>query len=160
MSDKLWNNDREIHEKIHNKFKVLSTNIRSLPKNFQELALVVETYQPDIITLSEIWDPHIGVANLKGYHDLTMKTRKLKISIKSRSKKFKKKKKSNIGGGVGIYIAKKHKVEQLENINNIKMSCLEVTAVKAFIDKYVIEIVSIYRPPHSSTNNTIHDLSL
>ena len=40
------------------------------------------------------------------------------------------------------------------------MSCLEVTAVKAFIDKYVIEIVSIYRPPHSSTNNTIHDLKI
>ena len=93
-SDKLWTNDREIHEKIHNKFKVLSTNIRSLPKNFQELALVVETYQPDIITLSEIWDPHIGVANLKGYHDLTMKTRHFhKIKIK----KTKKKKKSNIG---------------------------------------------------------------
>ena len=86
-------NNREIHERIHNKFKVLSTNIRSLPKNFQELALVVETYQPDIITLSEIWDPHIGVANLKGYHDLTMKTRKLDISIKSRPKKNQEKEK-------------------------------------------------------------------
>ena len=157
-SDKLWTNDREIHWKIHNKFKVLSTNIRSLSKNFAELSQLVETYHPDIITLSEVWDPHIGVANLNDYHDLTMKTRKLDLSNKSRSKKSKKKKKSNIGGGVGIYISKKHKVQQLENINKIKMSCLEATAVKVFIDKYVIEIVSIYRPPHSSTNNTIHDL--
>ena len=72
---KLWTNDKEIKDKIANKFSLLSINIRSLPKNFLELELSVNKYKPDVVQLSEVWNPHIGAAHLKDYYPQIAKTR-------------------------------------------------------------------------------------
>ena len=108
-SNKLWTNDAEIHKVMSNKYSILSTNVRSLSKNHSELAQIARKYRPDVIVLSEIWNPHPGAAHLNGFHEIKMKTR---LSTK--------------GGGVGLYFSKKHKFEMLENLNNQHMKCLEV----------------------------------
>ena len=47
------------------KFSIMSINIRSLPKNFSELEISVDKYKPDIVQLSEVWNPHLGACKNK-----------------------------------------------------------------------------------------------
>ena len=72
---KLWCNDEEIKSKMSNKLSIMSINIRSLPKNFSELEISVDKYKPDIVQISEVWNPHLGAAHLKDYHTMIAKTR-------------------------------------------------------------------------------------
>ena len=88
-SKKLWTNDSEINDRIFNKNVIMSTNIHSLARNHSELTQISLNYAPVVIVLREIWNPHIGAVNLKGFHQLIAKTRPLYR-----------------GGGVGIYISK------------------------------------------------------
>ena len=104
---KLWTNDKEIKDKIENKFSLLSINIRSLPKNFLELELSVNKFKPDVVQLSEVWNPHIGAAHLKDYYPQIAKTRS-----------------SSNGGGTGLFVDKKYKFELLESVNNLQMNIL------------------------------------
>ena len=126
---------------MSNKYSILSTNVRSLSKNHSELAQIARKYKPDVIVLSEIWNPHPGAAHLNGFHEIKMKTRL-----------------STIGGGVGLYFSKKHKFEMLENLNNQHMKCLEVIGAKVTLGKYVVKIISIYRSPSSNQVDSIQDL--
>ena len=83
---------------------------------------------------------HIGAVSLTGFQ------------AKTRS--------SSRGGGVGIYISKQHRFEVLEKVNNLSMKCLEIIGVKVYLGKYVVKIISIYRPPNANLLETIHDMDL
>ena len=40
------------------------------------------------------------------------------------------------------------------------MKCLEIIGVKVYLGKYVVKIISIYRPPNANLSETIHDMDL
>ena len=68
------NVNREI---TNSKFNILSTNIRSLNTNFQNLVyfLVTNDIEPDIICMTEIWKPGENNLNIQGYAGPFTKTR-------------------------------------------------------------------------------------
>ena len=137
---KLWCNDEEIKSKMSNKLSIMSINIGSLPKNFSELEISVDKYKPDIVQISEVWNPHLGAAHLKDYHTMIAKTRI-----------------SSHGGGVGLFINKKYKFELIESVNNLQLSILEAIGAKVTFGKNIVKIISIYRPPRNDRLRTIQD---
>ena len=100
--------DNKIKEMIDNyKYSLFSTNIRSLNRDFSQLRCIVNEFQPDFVTISEIFRPQKDFVKLNDYH-LLMKTRE-GISR---------------GGGVALYAKKIFDLEPIEKIN----SCLLYTS--------------------------------
>ena len=57
----IWTDELKIRSKISQyNYKLLLTNIRSLNRNFTEIESLVSKYKPDLVCLSEIWDPYTG----------------------------------------------------------------------------------------------------
>ena len=95
-----------ISQKIEeNKYSMFTTNIRSLPKHFPELELMISEFKPDIVTLAEVWKPYRAGVTIEGYHEIITKLRPNGVR----------------GGGVGIYLSRKYKYEKNDKINNLQL---------------------------------------
>ena len=108
-------------------FSILSSNIRSLNRNFPELQTLLSS-SPEVafsaITLQEVWStthPH----PLPGYHPLISNTRDKSLHN------------PNCGGGVGIYAHKSFKVEVLKSLNIF---------VKGVFESLWVKLTSIHNP--------------
>ena len=137
----IWTDKKQILNKIRSKVVIASTNVRSLKKNHQELTSVIEEIQPKAFCIQETWDPHLGVASIKGY-DLLVKTRK-----------------ERRGGGVGLYIDKGTKYNRLEDLDKLELKNLEIIGVRLLIKRQEVTLVSVYRAPDSKPDETIRELT-
>lgn len=113
-----------------------------MTKNLSQFKQTMENIPADFIVLQEIWKPHKPYVQLPEYHEIITKTR-------NNNKK---------GGGVGIYVATKHKYENYNEINNLNLKVIEAVGVKVTLKNTQTNIISIYRPPNSNSINWIEDL--
>ena len=135
--------DNKIKKIIDNhKYSLFSTNIRSLNRNINQLRCIVNEFQPDFVTISEIFRPQKDFVKLQDYH-LIMKTREGK----------------NRGGGVALYAKKIFDLVPIENINGLKLDKVEAIAAKLKMNDSSISIIAVYRPPECTINETINDLN-
>jgi hypothetical protein len=66
-------NDNELHNKIkENRFTLFSKNIRSLTKNLIELNFIAQKFEPDVLTVQEIWKPYGPFVTINNYHEIIM----------------------------------------------------------------------------------------
>ena len=136
------NDDKLIKKFNENKFSLISINIRSLTKHLSELKQITEKFEPDIITLSEIWRPHGPYVAINNYHEIIMNVRPPGKS----------------GGGTAIYVKKTHKIEKTDKFDQIKLKKIEISAIKVISNRSEVLILSMYRPPDCSITDTINDL--
>ena len=142
-SDKILNNNSNIIKKIEEyRFSILSINLMSLTKNITNLKILTQEIQTDLINVQEIRNPHSDYVKIDNFHNIIMKTRPG----------------NKLGGGVGLYLNKRHKYTLHETINDLKLEKLEAVAIKATLENTVCTIVSIYRPPNINVSTTLNDL--
>lgn len=137
--DSIWTEN--ITTNLHkNKFQLISTNIRSLSKNFIEFKNIIKVYQPDFIALCEVWKPHTPFVSLEGYQ--------IVLKLRPPNKK---------GGGVAMYISNKYDFKMNEKIDNLKLTTIEAIAVNITIQNNILTLISIYRPPDTKQTDTLDD---
>ena len=84
---------------IKHNFTLLSANMRSLNANHENLYSIIDSIKnPNVLILSEIWNPNESCLTLDGYHPLIKSTRLFRS-----------------GGGVGIYISRTFEI--FDNFN-------------------------------------------
>ena len=124
-------------------FSVFLQNIRSLPRNFEELELEIEqlAQRPDIICLNETWlknNSDNNIFQIQGYEPLYSCAR-----IKR-------------GGGIGIYFntGSDHRIIKQKKDNNIQiLSALIKTQIKQ-----KIVVICVYIPPNFLNNATFESM--
>ena len=135
-------NDNELHNKIkENRFTLFSKNIRSLTKNLIELNFIAQKFEPDVLTVQEIWKPYGPFVTINNYHEIIMNPRR----------------QGKNGGGTAIYVHKRNKYKKVNKFEQLKLKVVEVTAVEMISNKFEVLIISIYRPPKSDMGDTFHD---
>ena len=91
-------NDNELHNKIkENRFTLFSKNIRSLTKNLIELNFIAQKFEPDVLTVQEIWKPYGPFVTINNYHEIIMNPRR----------------QGKNGGGTAIYVHKRNKYKKV-----------------------------------------------
>ena len=120
---------------------VILQNIRSLPKNFDELAIFTSSIlkAPLVYCITETWlNPNHdqGIFTLDGYKALEVASRKKR------------------GGGVGIYV--KNSVDH-EKISEITCNAIQAVTVK-LRTKTNVFVSCVYIPPSSVNESTFHKL--
>ena len=141
----IWTDDKHIKAKINlSKTSIMSLNIRSLNKNFEQLKQIATEFKTDIIALSEIWNPNTKALKIPNYNEIITKSRPNKK-----------------GGGVGLYLTKNIKYECHTEINNLRLKKLELIGVKIKTwDNQKLNIIAAYRPPNSEIKETFSDLEI
>ena len=117
---------------IKHNFTMLSTNMRSLNANHENLYSIIDSItNPSVLILSEIWNRSESCLTIDGYYPLIKSTRP-----------------SRSGGGLGIYISKIFEI--FENFNlpvplTIKTFEFTYAKVKTHKKKLIISlIISLY----------------
>ena len=141
----IWTDNNHIKAKINSsKTSIMSLNIRSLNKNFEQLKQIATDFKTDIIALSEIWNPNTKALKIPNYHEIITKSRPNKK-----------------GGGVGLYLTKNIKYERHTEINNLRLKNLELIGVKIKTwDNQKLNIIAAYRPPNSDVKESFADLEI
>lgn len=128
-----------IHNNIN--FLCVHVNIRSMIKNFSSLEQVVYSCKPNldvvVITEANISDNISCLYHLEGY-DMYTKLRKTRK-----------------GGGIIVYVNKKHKFVKT-NTNTYLFECLQ--GVITTQNNYSIDLYAIYRPPQNSKHLFVEEL--
>ena len=125
---------------------LLSLNIQSLNSHYDHLcALLDSTNNPELVIISESWQPRQPNTIISSYHPLIHFTRP-----------------SRKGGGCGIFIKRNLELQKDYVIHNLPtVSSFEYTYVlvnqkiKLVNQKYLI--VAIYRPPSTKISDFLHE---
>ena len=115
--------------------KIVSQNIRSMPKNFEEFYLDIRNLNFDIIALNETWlseEMAEIYTNLPGYNSV----------FKNRN---------TYGGGVLFFIRKNISFEKIEDLC-ISDSNMECIFLKIELENELFIVGNIYRPPSGKMN--------
>ena len=121
-------------------FTVAHLNIRSINTGFDEFSSYMDTYQFDIMGLSETW--------LSQYYD--------SASFTIPNYNFIRKDRNGRGGGVGIYIKKHIKFTEV-NFNLVSPD-VEHISIEILHNKKRILFTCFYRPPSGDIDNFIDTL--
>ena len=137
-----FNND-SINNKINKEynFSILSVNVCSLNKKLTKLKQITNEIPTDIICCQEVFQPHTGYVSIKNFHPILTKLRDKKR-----------------GGGVGIYVDKKHTFTEHEQIKKLELQKIEAIGINILLNRTKYTIISIYRPPNTNQTTTIEDL--
>ena len=140
--NKIITSEKEIQTKVKEcNYSLLTSNVRSLTRNFSEFENIVNNMKPNFICISETWNIHKGFVNLNNYHEIITRVRKNKR-----------------GGGVGIYVNKQYKFKTNDQINNLELDKLEIIAVDIYIENKTLLLISIYKSPEVDIKTAINDL--
>ena len=139
----IWTDESKIRSKISQySYKLLSTNIRSLNRNFMEIESLVSKYKPDLVCLSEIWDPYGPKQKLKDYQPIVCRVRK-----------------HCKGGGAAIFCRKGLSFKELKSSDDLHLKAIEAVGVELITDNNEkVVVYSLYRPPSSTIPETLLDL--
>ena len=122
---------------------ILTSNVQSLRKNYDELSTTVrDLHHPQILALSELWSPPETLLNLDLYQKPLIKLRK------------------STGGGVGIWVKRGIQILKKDNLDHLKLTCIEAISVTIQIQHKKHTIVNIYKPPLKPVNTTLKELKL
>ena len=121
--------------KLKTNTNILTINIRSLRKNFNELCTMIDTLDCffPVIILNETW--------LAAGEERHFKLRNYNIYCNHRNKN---------GGGILIYIAKSLKATVLPQLSLMTSNIESLFLQATFPDNEKVTIGTIYRPPSSS----------
>ena len=129
---------------ITNKFalNIFSSNIQSLSKNIDELLLSLKNLNyPEVLALSELWQPPHSLLTLQTYQNPLFKLR----SNKS-------------GGGIAIWVKKGIKILHTDNLIHLNLKMLEAVSVKIEVQYKTVTIINVYRAPNKNPNQSLAEL--
>lgn len=134
-------------------FTVCHLNLRSLRKKISELAIILDSYSLDILTLSETWlDTTVEdtLLAIQGYN-LYRQDRSLQTDLGHLKR----------SGGLAIYAKHKFVInpDKYAHLNVCTINCeIQVVTVKPSNDRETI-IINIYRPPAGDTGNFVEEIT-
>ena len=135
-----FNQINEISKK--HALNIFSSNVQSLAKHFDEVTTTIKDLKyPEIIGLSELWNPPENLLDFNLYQKPIVKLRG-----------------NRSGGGVALFVRSGIRILKRDTLDYLNLSCVEAISVTIQIQHKTHTIVNIYKPPLKPSTQTIKEL--
>ena len=122
---------------------IFSCNILSFNKKYDQFQIVLKSLKfPEVIALSEVWQPYDEILCLENYHPPIVKLRS-----------------NNKAGGIAMWIKKHIKILKIDQLNHLNLRYVEANSVYIQVQKKKFTIVNLYRAPNKPAKDTIEELN-
>ena len=121
---------------------IFYSNVQSYNAKYDQIKLNIESLNPDVIAFCEVWQPLDTILNMEKYHPPIFKLRP----------------KNQRGGGICLWLKKHITILKIDQLNHLKLKCIEVNSVYIQCQQKKITIVNLYRAPNKPINQSIEEL--